>query len=83
MVVHCILTFIFRLGMASREECVTALNNCNWNVEEAASTLCDNVWSYHFDGQIVSLSELEKKFLFSLWEMFTIELFNQCTYYKD
>jgi len=29
--------------MASREACVTALNNCNWSVEEAASTLCDSV----------------------------------------
>jgi len=29
--------------MASREACVTALNNCDWNVEEAASTLCDAV----------------------------------------
>ncbi|XP_060865343.1 activated CDC42 kinase 1 isoform X1 [Metopolophium dirhodum] len=34
---------LLRLGMASREACVTALNNCNWNVEEAASTLCDAV----------------------------------------
>jgi len=29
--------------MASREACVMALNNCDWNVEEAASTLCDAV----------------------------------------
>jgi hypothetical protein len=43
--VNYIITGIFRLGMASREACVTALNNCNWNVEEAASTLCDTVWS--------------------------------------
>lgn len=38
-----IITGVFRLGMASREACVTALNDCNWNVEEAASTLCDTV----------------------------------------
>ncbi|XP_050523839.1 activated CDC42 kinase 1 [Daktulosphaira vitifoliae] len=34
---------LLRLGMASKEACITALNNCNWNVEEAASTLCDSV----------------------------------------
>jgi len=34
---------LLKLGMASREACVTALNNSNWNVEEAASTLCDIV----------------------------------------
>jgi len=34
---------LLRLGMASREACVVALNNCDWNVEEAASTLCDAV----------------------------------------
>lgn len=43
ILVNYIITGIFRLGMASREVCVTALNNCNWNVEEAASTLCDTV----------------------------------------
>lgn len=43
MAVNYIIIGDFRLGMASREACVTALTNSDWNVEEAASTLCDTV----------------------------------------
>lgn len=58
-----IITGIFRLGMASREACITALNNCNWNVEEAASTLCDAVWTHRLLKEKVS-SPISESLLF-------------------
>ena len=37
--------YIFRLGIASRHQCEIALQKSSWNLEQAASTILDEMKS--------------------------------------